>query len=273
MSEYFFPNYWKCEKHSKFVEYTKTGWSLHLACRRRKWQPTPVFLLLAWKIPWTEEPGELVRRVTKSDNRARGHQAELTPTYLTVTDYLLLCYKQDMSPPPLLKSDVCTLSCFSRVQLCDPVDHSRPGSSVHRDSPGKNTGWFAISSTRGSSQPGEWSCISCLLRWQAGSSPPAPSGKPFKSDTLTVTPVTGMIWQVSFFCFDINVLWQVIQIGHLSSPDFFICDIFSYEISQCSQEWTLNSECSKLYRIWFLKSVQASLKVTFNRKFCVVFFS
>ena len=24
---------------------------------RRKWQPTPVFL--AWKIPWTEEPGEL----------------------------------------------------------------------------------------------------------------------------------------------------------------------------------------------------------------------
>ena len=126
-----------------------------------------------------------------------------------------------MSPPPLLKSDVCTLSCFSRVQLCDPVDHSRPGSSVHRDSPGKNTGWFAISSTRGSSQPGEWSCISCLLRWQAGSSPPAPSGKPFKSDTLTVTPVTGMIWQVSFFCFDINVLWQVIQIGHLSSPDFF----------------------------------------------------
>ena len=117
MSEYFFPNYWKCEKHSKFVEYTKTGWGLHLACRRRKWQPTPVFLLLAWKIPGTEEPGELVRRVTKSDNRARGHQAELTPTYLTVTDYLLLCYKQDMSPPPLLKSDVCTLSCFSRVQL------------------------------------------------------------------------------------------------------------------------------------------------------------
>ena len=27
---------------------------------RRKWQPTPVFLpILAWKIPWTEEPGRL----------------------------------------------------------------------------------------------------------------------------------------------------------------------------------------------------------------------
>ena len=32
---------------------------------------------------------------------------------------------------------VCVLSCFSCVQLlCDPVDCSLPGSSVHGDSPG-----------------------------------------------------------------------------------------------------------------------------------------
>ena len=116
MSEYFPPNYWKCEKHSKLVEYTKTGWGLHLTCRRRKWQPTPVFLLLAWKIPWTEEPGELVHRVPKSDTAEHACTRLLTPAYLTVPDYLLLCYKQDMSPP-LLKSDVCMLSCSSRVQL------------------------------------------------------------------------------------------------------------------------------------------------------------
>ena len=36
---------------------------------------------------------------------------------------------------------VCVLSCISRVQLfCDPMDCSPPGSSVHVDSPGKNTG-------------------------------------------------------------------------------------------------------------------------------------
>ena len=29
---------------------------------------------------------------------------------------------------------------FSCVQLCDPMDHSPPGSSVHGDSPGKNPG-------------------------------------------------------------------------------------------------------------------------------------
>ena len=31
---------------------------------RRKWKPIPVFL--AWKIPWTEEPGGLVYVITKS---------------------------------------------------------------------------------------------------------------------------------------------------------------------------------------------------------------
>ena len=31
------------------------------------------------------------------------------------------------------------LSPFSHVKLCDPMDCSPPGSSVHGDSPGKNT--------------------------------------------------------------------------------------------------------------------------------------
>ena len=33
----------------------------------------------------------------------------------------------------------CMLSCFNHVQLCDPMDCSPLGSSVHGDSPGKNT--------------------------------------------------------------------------------------------------------------------------------------
>ena len=35
---------------------------------------------------------------------------------------------------------MCMLSRFSHVPLCDSMDCSLPGSSVHRDSPGKNTG-------------------------------------------------------------------------------------------------------------------------------------
>ena len=34
----------------------------------------------------------------------------------------------------------CGLVAQSCLTLCDPVDYSLPGSSVHRDSPGKNTG-------------------------------------------------------------------------------------------------------------------------------------
>ena len=71
------------------------------------------------------------------------------------------------------------LSGFSRVQLFDPRDCSPPGSSVHRDSPGKNTevschallqGIFLI---QGSNPH-----LLCLLHWQAGPLPLMPPGKP-----------------------------------------------------------------------------------------------
>ena len=38
------------------------------------------------------------------------------------------------------RAKTCMLSCFSRVQLCGPVDCSPPGSSVQGDPPGKNIG-------------------------------------------------------------------------------------------------------------------------------------
>ena len=47
----------------------------------------------------------------------------------------------------------CMLSCFSQLcpTFCDPMDCSPPGSSVHGDSPGNNTGMVAMPSFRGSS--------------------------------------------------------------------------------------------------------------------------
>ena len=41
---------------------------------------------------------------------------------------------------PVLVLRPAVLSHFSCVQLCDPVDYSPPGSSVHGDSPGQNAG-------------------------------------------------------------------------------------------------------------------------------------
>ena len=67
----------------------------------------------------------------------------------------------------------CTPSCSSRVQLCDPMDCSPPGSSVHGILQARILEWVVISFSRVSSQPRDWtwvihgeevkniSCISC----------------------------------------------------------------------------------------------------------------
>ena len=52
------------------------------------------------------------------------------------------------------------------AQLCpthgNPRDCSLPGSSVYRILQARIPEWVAISSTRGYSQPSDWTCISCV---------------------------------------------------------------------------------------------------------------
>ena len=50
---------------------------------------------------------------------------------------------------------------LSRVQLCDPMDCSLPGSSVHGIFQAIVLEWTAISFSRGSSQPRDWTWASC----------------------------------------------------------------------------------------------------------------
>ena len=64
--------------------------------------------------------------------------------------------------------------------LCDPVDCSPPGSSVHGIFPARLLEWVAMPSFRGSSQPRDQTFVSHIyLHWQADSSPRAPPAKPF----------------------------------------------------------------------------------------------
>ena len=49
--------------------------------------------------------------------------------------------------------DLCAKLLQSSLTLCNPMDYSPLGSSVHGDSPGKNTGVGSMPSSRGSSQP------------------------------------------------------------------------------------------------------------------------
>ena len=78
------------------------------------------------------------------------------------------------------------LVTHSRPTLCDPMNCSPPGSSVHGDSPGKNTGMGCHDLLRGifptqGSNPN----LLCLLHWQVDSLL-APPGRPFKPWFMTV---------------------------------------------------------------------------------------
>ena len=46
--------------------------------------------------------------------------------------------------------------------LCNSINCSPPGSSVHRIPQTRILEWVAIPSFRGSSQPRDWTCISCI---------------------------------------------------------------------------------------------------------------
>ena len=64
----------------------------------------------------------------------------------------------------------CTYACvLSRVQLfCDPMDCGPPGSSVYGILQARILEWVVIPFSRGSSQPRDWtrvSCISCIVSW------------------------------------------------------------------------------------------------------------
>ena len=49
--------------------------------------------------------------------------------------------------------------------LCDPMDCSPPGSSVHRISQARILEWVAISFSSGYSQPRDWTHVSYIGRW------------------------------------------------------------------------------------------------------------
>ena len=58
--------------------------------------------------------------------------------------------------------------CQPRLILCDSMDYSPPGSSVHGISQARILEWAAIFSSRGSSRPRDKACVSCMScasRW------------------------------------------------------------------------------------------------------------
>ena len=62
--------------------------------------------------------------------------------------------------------------CASHVQLCDPMDCSPAGSSVHGISQARILEWIAISFSRGSSRPRDQAHVSCIAGGFLTAEPP-----------------------------------------------------------------------------------------------------
>ena len=71
-------------------------------------------------------------------------------------------FLKPLSPGYLLCVHVCILS-QSCPTLCHPMDCSPPGSSVHGIFQAIVLEWIAISFSRGSSQPRDWTRVSCIV--------------------------------------------------------------------------------------------------------------
>ena len=104
-----------------------------------------------------------------------------------------------------------SLSC---VRLCDPLDCSPPGSSVHGILQARILEWVAMSCSRGVfPTQGSNQCLSRLLYLQAGSLPLAPPvAAPLPSYLLqpqsTPDPLSPYLhqWEIAYFSFSSSLL-------------------------------------------------------------------
>ena len=105
----------------------------------------------------------------------RAQSLQSCPTLREVLCSFLIQY-----PPVSYGCSTCVLSHFSRPTLCDPMDCSPPGSSVHGILQSRILEWVVMLSSRGSSQPRYRTCVSCTVGRFFSTEPP---GKPHDCST------------------------------------------------------------------------------------------
>ena len=147
---------------------------------------------LAWRIPWTEEPGGLQSTGLQSGTQLSDFtftslvslpRVQIPMPFLSYNNqnYPIVKYPVEGKKIPLrenqhARSGHLRMSIFSQcycchlvarlcLTLCDRMGYSPPGSSVCRISQARRLEWVAIAFSTGSSQPRDWTCISCLGRW------------------------------------------------------------------------------------------------------------
>ena len=116
---------------------------------RRAWQPPPVFL--PGEYPWTEDPGGLLYM----ELQRVGHDWETKHS----RDHSWLYFPWQNTEVLYGEKSEVAQSCPT---LCDPMDCSLPGSSIHGIFQARILQWVAISFSRRSSQPRNWTQVFCI---------------------------------------------------------------------------------------------------------------
>ena len=119
--------------------------------------------------------------------------------HLDVSDTLMLENKGDKYIIDI-KYRVCVLAA-SVSDLCNPVDCSPPGSSIHGILLVVQQEWVAIPFFKGSSWPKGLTCLLRLQHWQGGSLPLVTPGKPSQYSTTGKKPVELLGWRNCNFKF------------------------------------------------------------------------
>ena len=127
---------------------------------------------------------------------------------------------------PVLHWEVC-------VQLCNPLDGSLPGSSVHGILQARILEWVAIPFSRGSSQPRDWTLVFCIagsffMVW-AAMHPTLRNPEPFCFQNLcrkVYFPPLEAFWVCSLLSVFSNLIMLCLGMGLFS----FDC---SHEIKRC----------------------------------------
>ena len=96
---------------------------------------------------------------------------------------------------------VCALSSLQLCStLCDPMDCSPPGSSVHGIIQARTLEWVVISLSRGSSQPKDWTRISCISCTAGRFFTIEPLGKPKGTISFQVNVIwLHFLWKLRIF--------------------------------------------------------------------------
>ena len=125
--------------------------------------------ILAWRIPWTGEPGELL--LSMGSQRV-GHDWVINTNLPAMCYFYYICKAPNSTHSQFVDfifivGGACSVAQLC-LTLCNPMDYSPPGSSVHGIFQIRILEWISIPFSRGPSRPRDWTHISyvfCIGRW------------------------------------------------------------------------------------------------------------